>query len=235
MSACPFCSTDMQGAFSEGLLREECEACGALWIEGEMLEKVVGHAATDGLLRQAKGKPGQCKGCQEPHQYVPNCPKCGLASPTCPQCHTTPLPVAEVSGVKVDVCTTCRGIGLDAGELEQLRAAVQAAVQKERLLELERRPQPIRGPDGTIVAVLCATCARKLKPQHAFTWDDQFYCGSCAPSEAAPYDVELTKADPSALPMRGNYYYGSRSPWEPNLGRDRVGEGIAWLFSKILG
>jgi Zn-finger nucleic acid-binding protein len=231
MNACPFCRLEMQGAFSQGLLREECEACGALWIEGDMLEKVVGRSATDGLLRKAKGKPGQCKGCQEPLQYVPDCPKCGLASPACPQCQNTPLPVAEVSGIKVDVCTKCCGIGLDAGELEQL----QATVHKERLLELNSRSQPTRAPDGSIVAMTCEICARKLKPQHAFTWDAKFYCGSCAPSEAAPYDVELTRADPSALPSRGSYYYGTRSPFAPNLGKDSVGEGLAWLFSKLLG
>lgn len=231
MSACPFCRAEMQGVFSEGLLRDVCQGCGALWLESEMLEKVVGHSATDALLREAKGRPGQCKGCRESLQYVPNCPSCGLHSPACPQCHNTPLPVAAVCGVKVDVCTKCRAIGLDAGELEQL----QAAVKQERFLELDLRPQPARAPDGTVAAMECATCARKLKPQHAFTWDSKFYCGSCAPSEAAPYDMELTKADPSALPSPGSYYSGTRSPFSPNLGRDRVGEGLAWLFSKILG
>jgi Zn-finger nucleic acid-binding protein len=227
MSACPFCSTELQGAFSEGLLRDVCESCGAQWIEGEMLEKLVGHSAADALLREAKGKPGQCKGCQESLEYVPNCPKCGRTSPTCPQCHNTPLPVARVSGVKVDVCTKCRGICLDAGELEQLRATVE----KARLLELELRPQPSRAPDGTVVALVCETCTRKLKPQHAFTWDSMFYCGSCAPSEAAPYDVELTKASPSAA----GYYTTGNDMHAMGLAQGPISGGLAWLFSKILG
>lgn len=228
MSACPFCFTEMQGAFSQGLSRDVCEGCGALWMEGEMLEKVVGHSATDALLRDARGQPGQCKGCQESLQYVPNCPRCGRTSPTCPQCHNAPLPVAEVSGVKVDVCTRCRGIGLDAGELEQL----QAAVKQERFLELELRPQaPSPAPDGAPVALACATCARKLKPQHAFTWDSRFYCGSCAPSEAAPYDVELSKAGPSeeSYYSHGHRMVGARMVAGP------LNAGLAWLFSKILG
>lgn len=228
MSACPFCFSEMQEAFSQGLLHEACSGCGALWLQGDMLEKVVGNSATDTLLREAKGQPGQCKGCQESLQYVPNCPRCGLTSPTCPQCHNAPLPVAEVSGVKVDVCTKCRSIGLDARELEQ----IQEAVRKERFLELELRPRPARTADGAVADMACATCARKLKPQHAFTWDGKFYCGSCAPSEAAPYDVVLTKADPSSASSVG-YQVGIDGGL--TVAQGPISAGLAWLFSKLFG
>jgi Zn-finger nucleic acid-binding protein len=226
MSACPFCFSEMQGALSQGLQREVCEACGALWLQGATLEKVVGHSATDTLLREARGKPGACKGCQESLQYVPNCPRCGRTSPTCPQCHNRPLPVAEVSGVKVDICTACRGIGLDAGELEQL----QASMKQERFLELELRPPPARAQNAAATAPMaCATCARKLKPQHAFTWDARFYCGSCAPSEAAPYEVELTKAAPG----HSLGYSAGDDLAALGLAQGPISVGLTWLFSKL--
>lgn len=225
MSACPFCFTAMQETFSQGLLSEECENCGALWLAGEMLEKVVGHAATDALLREAKGKPGQCKCCQETLQFVPNCPSCGRDCPTCPQCGTAPLPVAEVRGVKVDVCVKCRGIGLDANEW----ALLQEAAKQDRPLELDLHPEVRKASDGH-VDMACATCARKLKPQHAFAWDGKLYCGSCAPSEAAPYEVELTRADPTlgdSLGYRTMRRLGETGPFGHR-------GGLVWLLSKLL-
>jgi Zn-finger nucleic acid-binding protein len=226
MSACPFCFTEMRPTLAKGLAREECEPCGALWLQGEMLEKVIGHGATDTLLRQAKGRPGQCKGCPEQLQYVPSCPGCGRRSPTCPQCGNAPLPVSEVHGVKVDVCVGCRAIGLDAGELERLDEASKG----DRFLELSLKPEVKQAASAPLT---CATCRRSLKPQHAFACESQLYCGSCAPSESAPYQAELTRGSPSMDPTFGTQASTKlgllRAAGEPITG------GLTWLFSKILG
>ena len=222
MSACPFCQQRMRATFLEGLPREECTACRAVWIEGEALAKVMGGSISDALLRRAKDQPGVCKGCHAQLRYVPNCPTCGEAAPTCPRCGTAPLPVIEALGIKVDVCCGCSGVGLDAGELQQLNQAAEA--YRDEGLEL--RPQVQSGTPSR-----CAACKRTLKPEHAFVWDEKFYCGSCAPQGAAPFDVELAKARPSAQPSVGSGRYGLRGELDDTPSES----ALLWLFNKLFG
>ncbi|WP_407739909.1 zf-TFIIB domain-containing protein [Hyalangium sp.] len=221
MSACPFCQERMRATFLEGLPREECTACGAVWIEGESLTKVMGGSVSDALLRRAKNQPGVCKGCEAQLRFVPSCPECGLIAPTCPRCGTAPLPVLEALGIKVDVCAGCSGVGLDAGELQQLHEA--AAAYRDEGLDLRPKVQPD-------TPARCAACERKLKPEHAFVWEERFYCGSCAPEGAAPYTAELTKARPSAMPDVGRGRYGLAGG---TLDDTATESALLWLFSKL--
>jgi Zn-finger nucleic acid-binding protein len=212
----------MRATFLAGLAREECGGCGAVWIEGESLAQVMGGALSDALLRRAKDQPGVCKGCSASLRYVPSCPECGHAAPRCPRCGTAPLPVLEALGVKVDVCAGCSGVALDAGELQLLHQA--AAASRDEAWELRPSVQP-----GT--PSHCASCERTLKPEHAFVWEERFYCGSCAPEGAAPFNAELTKARPSAMPNIGRGRYGTRG----SLDDSPTESALLWLFSKMFG
>ena len=194
-----------------------------MWIEGEALAKVMGGAISDALLRRAKDQPGVCKGCSARLQYVPSCPECGHAAPTCPRCGTAPLPVVEALGVKMDVCSGCSGVGLDAGEFQQLHQAAEA--HREEWLDLRPAVQP-ETPSR------CASCERKLKPEHAFVWEESFYCGSCAPEGSSPFTAELTKARPSALPNVGRGRYGTRGP---SLDAGPTESALVWLLGKMFG
>jgi uncharacterized protein len=40
----------------------------------------------------------------------------------CPRCETAPLAERERDGIVIDVCSSCRGLWLDRGELEKLIA-----------------------------------------------------------------------------------------------------------------
>lgn len=220
MSACPFCQERMNAISLEGLPREECTACGAVWIEGEALAKVMGGSTSEALLRRARNQPGVCKGCTSQLRYVPSCPGCGRTAPTCPRCGTAPLPVLEALGIQVDVCPQCSGVGLDAGELQQLRASAEAA--RDEGLDLRPRVQPGTPPR-------CTACQRRLKPEHAFIWDERFYCGSCAPEGAAPHTGELTKARPSAQPGIGRGRYGASGG---KLDDTPTESALLWLFNK---
>jgi Zn-finger nucleic acid-binding protein len=192
-----------------------------VWIEGEAVAKVIGGPKSQELLGRANRQPGVCKGCEGPLEFVPNCPRCGQRAPTCPQCGTAPLPVLETLGVKVDVCGKCSGVGLDAGELEQLHEA--AARYRDEGLSL--RPKVRAGTPSR-----CASCKRWLKPEHAFVWGERFYCGSCAPTGSAPYIDELTKARPSAQPSIGRGRYGMRGG---KLDDTATESTLLWLFSKL--
>lgn len=46
----------------------------------------------------------------------------------CPRCHDAFLDEIEREGVIVDVCRKCRGLWLDRGELEKLRAGAAREV-----------------------------------------------------------------------------------------------------------
>lgn len=215
----------MRSLFRDGLAREECEECGAIWIDSQFVAKVLGRAGSEALPRRAKGQPGACKGCDAKLQYVPSCPECGLRAPTCPLCGTAPLAVIEELGVKVDVCGGCSGVALDAGELEQLHQA--ATAYRDELLPSHPRDASLSADRS-----YCASCERKLKAEHAFVWESRFYCGSCAPSGAAPFDTDLSKPRPSAMPSIGAGRYG--------YARGKLDDGPAesaflWLFSKLFG
>ncbi|WP_224241875.1 TFIIB-type zinc ribbon-containing protein [Hyalangium gracile] len=204
----------MRASFLNGLAREDCEACGAVWLESEFVAKVMGRAGSEALPRRAKGQPGECKGCSARLQYVPSCPECGRTAPTCPRCGSAPLAVLEAFGIKLDVCGGCGGVALDAGELEQLHET--AAVHRDDGLDPSPQVQPA-APSR------CATCERHLRPEHAFVWEGRAYCGSCAPADAAPFTAELTKARPSE---------------QSNVGGDRLGDtatesALVWLFSRL--
>jgi len=38
----------------------------------------------------------------------------------CPVCKTVSLTMAERSGIEIDYCPQCRGVGLDRGELDKI-------------------------------------------------------------------------------------------------------------------
>jgi len=224
MSSCPFCYGTLLPTFSNGLQREKCGRCSALWFEGEALAKVMGGSATDALLQRAKGKHGQCKGCKTPLAYVPQCGQCGHASPSCPRCGTAPLSVAVVHGIEVDVCPDCRGVALDKGELEHLQE--EADKDRNEGLDLKPKLEP-----QTVQKPTCSQCRRKVQLKHSFTFDGKLYCGSCAPAGAAPYNVELARASPSLAPTVGTYLQGGQG----FTSADPISYAVGWLFSSLIG
>lgn len=62
----------------------------------------------------------------------------------CPRCETTALEEKDREGVVVDICSQCRGLWLDRGELEKLiaRAArdIEEIEQQHRPSEQQHRP-----------------------------------------------------------------------------------------------
>lgn len=228
MSTCPFCHDGtLRPTLLGGFLREECGACRAVWFEGGSLARVMGAPALVVLVRKALGKPGECKHCQATLQQAPSCPSCGEEVSHCPQCGTGPLAVATVAEVPVDVCTGCRGVGLDAGELALLLRAAKAAPD----------PWPPARDTGTPelerLDAVCARCRRELKPVHAFSWEGKAWCGSCAPKGASPVEAKLTPYDPqhddSFLPLSMQRERRHRNAL-PELE-----SALVWFFSKLLG
>ncbi len=218
MNICPFCPGKLYPTFTNNLPREKCGKCDSLWFEGDALASLVGTQAATALVQKTQGKPGKCKQCGASLSGVAQCTRCGHDAPTCPRCGTAPLSVAIVEGVRVDVCTRCQGMALDAQGMTQLLKVVA-----------ERRPakpttQPKEEPK-TLTKAPCSACQRKLVLKYAFTYDSKLFCGSCAPSGAAPFNEELAKASPTLAPALGTYLTGNEEATA-----DSVSAGISILF-----
>lgn len=220
MDPCPFCPGKLYPTFTNSLAREKCGKCDALWFQGEALENLVGTQAASALVEKTQGKPGKCKKCSTSLSNVAECPRCGEDAPACPQCGIAPLAVAVLDSVRVDVCTSCKGMALDKEGLEQLQKIVA-----------ERRParpdaKPKEEPKN-LTKASCAKCGRKLLLKHAFTDDGKLFCGSCAPKDATPFDFEMAKASPKLAPTLGTYLTGNE---EAPPETDTVSTGISLLF-----
>ena len=50
----------------------------------------------------------------------------------CPRCQNASLDERERNGLTIDVCTSCRGVWLDRGELEKLLAHAKSELDQER-------------------------------------------------------------------------------------------------------
>lgn len=202
-----------------GLPREECGHCGSVWFEGEALAKVMGGSVSDALVRRAKGHPGMCKGCHTKVQYVPECPSCGTPAPSCPRCGRAPLPVVQVLGVTVEVCSDCAGVALDPGELQQLQQAAE---------QYRNEPLDVRPKLKLKRTTSCAECKREVKPRYGFVYEEALYCGSCAPDGSAPFTTELTKAEPSSEPGLPH-----DSGFTGHAAGDATGNALMWLFTRV--
>jgi Zn-finger nucleic acid-binding protein len=65
----------------------------------------------------------------------------------CPRCETAVLDERERSGMTIDVCTSCRGVWLDRGELEKLLAHAKRELEEERsYYEAAARPSAAAAP-----------------------------------------------------------------------------------------
>ncbi|HEX5749360.1 MAG TPA: zf-TFIIB domain-containing protein [Archangium sp.] len=233
MTPCPFCHHGtMRPTLLGGFLREECGTCRAVWFEEGSLARVVGAPALVVLVRKALKSLGECKHCQATLREAPSCPSCGEEASRCPQCGSGPLAVAKVAEVPVDVCTSCRGVGLDAGELELLLRMPKAAPDPWPPARGKGPPEPAPPEDS------CAGCHRELKRAHAFAWEDKHWCGSCAPKGASPVEVALTPYDPqtddSFLPPQV-LTLRERNDKPAGPTRAEVESALVWFFSKLLG
>lgn len=104
----------MQEVASHGISVDGCEPCGGIWLgHGELgaLARLPSSAITEVTLRVSQAGGSAARAVRGGALY-------------CPSCHR-PMqehPFAAPSGVQVDTCDGCRGLWLDAGELEAIRA-----------------------------------------------------------------------------------------------------------------
>lgn len=137
VASCPRCSVPLAHAERRGIVLELCTECRGTWFDAGELTVLLE------LYKRLETSEGIGGGV------------------FCVRCH---VELRELrfpgTGVAIDVCPDCQGTWLDAGELEQLQAAVQSLVERDE-------------PD-------LAERARALLSEVEQTSDQRFRCPKCS-------------------------------------------------------
>lgn len=112
---CAICHGPMMRFSAHGMSLDGCQGCGGLWLDMGELGSLLQLPATALAGVQSQLGPRQSRPAAA-HPPMLSCPACHRAM----QEH----PYGKGSGVRVDACSECRGVWLDAGELRTLRAFI---------------------------------------------------------------------------------------------------------------
>ncbi|MFG0257363.1 MAG: zf-TFIIB domain-containing protein [Phycisphaerales bacterium JB043] len=112
---CPRCETTLEALGYEGMLIQECQACGGEFVPGETLGEIV-RTKREGLsdeLREALSERTPLYGVVIDDSEECECPLCDR-----------PMRLVNYggdTGVMVDRCDQCDGVWLDSDELEKIQ------------------------------------------------------------------------------------------------------------------
>jgi Zn-finger nucleic acid-binding protein len=161
-NSCPHCNVKLHAFYVEGADGKEllevdgCRKCGGVWFDRGELERIVAHPLE---LQWQEGKSYRlCARCRNPMKPWKS----------------------KKQGVAVEQCDSCRGIFLDAKELEQLGAADAERAAKESL-----------APPGLFQ---CLKCQERFPMSQGNAMGFGLVCRSCVPM---PGDELLDKFVPA--------------------------------------
>lgn len=100
---------------------DQCPNCEGMFLDKGEVKRITGHDKLNELLTQQVGLDSDS-------ELV--CPGCGMV-----------MDLEDAGGVNVEVCLSCHGVWLDAGELEQLKATPNEKFDDftpAKMAELER-------------------------------------------------------------------------------------------------
>ena len=103
--ACPRDAAPLAQVSVEGVAIDRCAGCKGAWFDATELRRVARDRELEKLAAHVGSYPAQSGFA---------CPRCGGA-----------CVASFVGDVEVDTCTACRGVWLDAGELDEARRQVE--------------------------------------------------------------------------------------------------------------
>jgi Zn-finger nucleic acid-binding protein len=188
---------------------EACPRCGGFWLDPPALAALAPPEPVKVAIASARGRAGRCKGCSKVVTAPGPCPGCQRPAPACPSCGHAPMPIGNVKGVNLDVCTECRGIFFDAGELQLV------AGNRPEVLRVQQAAYNIASVQDDPNALLsCSVCGRKVERISAFALDRSFFCARCCPQGQGAAPVVHIGTRESTVSQEGQYarraYLGSR-------------------------
>lgn len=121
---CPVCRENLAETMRDGVAVVSCPACGGLWVGEKQLEEIEGRE--DRFLRWLD--LDLWKDFEE-HDIGPSerlCPSCGE--------NLHRIEHREIGAV-IDICTRCRAVWFDAGELERVLHYLEEKIDNETVAE----------------------------------------------------------------------------------------------------
>ena len=113
---CPRCAEPLQALRLGPTAVRECAACGGLWMDPDVLQKLCdAREAHAGVISALEGRTPTRSVAQDTVRYIP-CPRCKKLM--------NRVNFAHSSGVVVDVCKN-DGVWLDRGELQRIVGFVE--------------------------------------------------------------------------------------------------------------
>src|SRR2546426_1135911 len=105
--------------------------------------------------------------------------------PVCPKCDVG-LFILNFKGVEVDFCHRCRGLWLDAGELEMLMELTGAHAEHDPLLRFQKQ-------EGVVPAGRKHFCPRCDQPLREITVDKRLTLDRCSRGHGLWFDADELK------------------------------------------
>lgn len=124
---CPSDGSLMERIPIAGIEADRCPVCGSLWLDGRELERILDIPGAAGTLDAGPSEP------DGPRGHL-------IGAKVCPRDRRTliTIPDPEQPHVTTELCMTCGGVLLDAGELKDL----SQLTLRERLRGLVRKLKP---------------------------------------------------------------------------------------------
>ena len=151
---CPNCQSDLHAVYYEGIAIESCDNCHGEWLDHGELGKIV-------RIREVKFDREERRAIAESTTITGIVLKDVDRDLTCPKCDGTTDAVnyGGDTGIVIDRCTGCKGIWLDAGELEKTQMVVEG--WEDALPEdLEKHGQKLRDVAAEVDAADDVTVSR---------------------------------------------------------------------------
>ena len=120
---CPRCWVEAEKneveIFGPNIIIDVCPKCNGIWLDpGELGKLLKDRKMTEYLTKDI--------GTQSKSQLV--CPRCGGL-----------MDIESAEDTEIDVCLTCRGVWLDAGELEDLKTKSREGFHGDELAKAEEK------------------------------------------------------------------------------------------------
>ncbi len=242
--ACPLCDSKLSQEAIGAVPVERCARCQGLWLDAGSLTSLAAHLPARERVAALRGASGRCrKGAHRVPQGMVKCLSCSSAAARCPSCGDLLAAVAAPSCV-IDVCRSCAGVWLDAGELEALQSPppppaadasaweVPTASSSATGADPWNAPGQFRGlppshrPVNYRAPFECHLCEAALSVHEAWAHQGDVFCQACRPGGAV---------GGHQLPREGAWSGVGEPPWADtrySLG-GLLGWGLLTLFRAI--
>jgi len=118
---CPICTSVLHTITYEGIEIETCRVCGGNWLDAGELGKIV-------RMREVRFNEAERRALARATKIAALTPVGPGRQLACPKCsgRMAVRNYGSDSGIFIDRCTACRGMWLDAGEIEKIQMLVEA-------------------------------------------------------------------------------------------------------------